>query len=154
VFGKKKVPAPAVILVDEGYNLSSNGPTSAKQHEKYIVEVHPEGAAPFRVEVKAWVDWPSMPQVGDTVTVLWEPGTQKVELALEGDPRYDAKLRKQQQAQADAARREELLSAPIMAPQPAAAAPPSQAQTGFCSSCGQPHGPGDAFCPRCGHRLI
>jgi hypothetical protein len=30
-----------------------------------------------------------MPQVGDVVRVLHVPGTQKVELDLEGDPRFD-----------------------------------------------------------------
>lgn len=160
VFGKKKVAMQATVVADEGYKYVSNGTKSSKQHEKYIIEVHPEGETPFRAEVKAWVSWPDMPRVGDTVPILHEPGTQKVELDLKGDPRFDADLRAEKQKRADAARREELLNSPVPEQPsagpagPATTVPPPQGQSAaVCSNCGQPRAPGEAFCSRCGLRL-
>ena len=156
MFGKDKVKMKATIVADEGYKWASNGPKSAKQHETYIIEVHPDGEEPFRVEVKAWVSWPNMPEVGDTVPILHEPGTHKVELDLKGDPLFDSKVLQQKQKQADAARREELLNSPVPA-LPTAASTETVARgeqdATVCSGCGQPHAQGLVFCPRCGQRL-
>jgi hypothetical protein len=113
MFGlKKKVPAQAKIIADEGYGMAMNSGEAYLHHQQYIVEVHPETEPAFRVEVKAWVSWPDMPAVGDVVRVLYVPGTKKVELDLEGDPRFDWKLRKAQAEQAAAAERERLLNEP------------------------------------------
>jgi hypothetical protein len=113
MFAKKRVRAPATILADEGYGLASNSQRFALQHEKYIVEVHPETEPAFRVELKAWVSWPDKPEEGDEVQVLYEPGTHDVELDLDGDPRFDWKLRASKQQADDAAKREALLRAPV-----------------------------------------
>ena len=117
MFGKK-LPAKATIIADEGYKFANNSGTHALQHETYIVEVHPEGEEPFRTEVTGWVSWPDMPQVGDEITVLHKAGSHKVELHLEGDPRFDWKLRAADKKSQAAARREELLNAPIVKDQP------------------------------------
>ncbi len=112
MIGKRKVTAHAKILADEGYDIASNSQRFALHCEKYIVEVRPENEPAFRVELRAWVSWPNKPETGDEVQVLYEPGTHAVELHLEGDPRFDWKLRAANQKADDASRREELLSAP------------------------------------------
>jgi hypothetical protein len=50
-----------------------------------------------------------MPQEGDVVQVVYEHGTHKADLQIEGDPRYDWKLRKATSDAASAVRRDELL---------------------------------------------
>jgi hypothetical protein len=115
MFGKKRVAAQATILADEGYTFARNSATEALQYQKYIVEVHPQDEPAFRTEVKGWVSWPAKPEEGDEVRVLYKPGTHDVELDLKGDPRFDAELRAANQKAQDAARREELLSAPVLA---------------------------------------
>src|ERR1700683_3567080 len=92
MFGKRKATAPARLIADEGYKFAHNSGRKALQHETYIVEVHPETEPAFRTEVKAWVSWPDMPKVGDTVQVTYQPGTHRVELDIKGDPRFDWKL--------------------------------------------------------------
>jgi hypothetical protein len=153
MFGRKKVPATATVLADEGYKWASNGPNTAKQYEKYILEVHPEGAAPFRVETSAWVGWLTRPTAGDTVNVLWKPGTQHVEIVVGGDIRYDDGLRASEQQQADAALREQLLQAPPGTPVPTQAGPAPATGTDVCPGCGQPRTAGVKFCPKCGTRI-
>jgi hypothetical protein len=107
MFGKKKsmVEGQAKILMDEGpagYTGMVGDPTATI---KYIVEVHPASGEPFRVETKAKVELISPPVAGDVLRALYDPESHKVELQLEGDPRYDPKVRKEAQK----ARREELL---------------------------------------------
>jgi hypothetical protein len=107
MFGKKKsmVEGQARILQDEGpagYAGMVGDPTA---NMKYIVEVQPANGEPFRVETKAKVELISPPVVGDVLRALYDPESHKVELQLEGDPRYDSKVRKAAQK----ARREELL---------------------------------------------
>jgi hypothetical protein len=107
MFGKKKsmVEGQAKILQDvgpAGYTGMVGDPTA---NIKYIVEVHPANGEPFRVETKAKVELISPPAVGDVLRALYDPESHKVELQLEGDPRYDSKVRKE----AKKARREELL---------------------------------------------
>lgn len=147
------MPATATVLADEGYLWASNGPKTSKQHETYIIEVHPEGAAPFRVEAKAWVGWLTRPQVGDTVNVLWKPGSHDVEIVIKGDIRYDDGLRAERQDQADAAQREQILSAPAGTPIPATPGVAAAEGGDVCSACGQPRVAGVAFCPHCGARM-
>ena len=108
----KKVQAQAVILEDEGPgNVEDTDMHGVHwDHHKYIVEVRPEGEAPFRVETKAKVPIRSAPHPGDVVTVTYEPKNHKAEIQIAGDPRYDPKLvgaAKKEQAEA---RREALLS--------------------------------------------
>jgi hypothetical protein len=113
MFGKNKVAAQAKILADEGYGMARNSQSVALQHNKYIVEVHPENEPAFRAEVKAWVSWPDKPEEGDEVRVLYKPGTHDVELDLKGDPRFDWNLRAANKEAEDSARREALLNGPI-----------------------------------------
>jgi hypothetical protein len=119
MFGQKKVPAKATILADEGYGMTSNSQRFALQHEKYIIEVHPPDEPAFRAEVKAWVSWPDKPAEGDEVNVLYKPGTHDVEIDLEGDPRFDWKLREANDKAEAAARREALLNGPVADEPPA-----------------------------------
>jgi hypothetical protein len=84
------------------------------EHQKYILEVHPAGEQPFRVETKAKVPIFSKPEQGDTVTVSYDPKSRKAELHIEGDSRYDPKLIREAKKQHEAARKQALLSgAPI-----------------------------------------
>jgi len=112
MFGKKKVTAPAKIIADEGYGFVDKSASKTLQHEKYIVEVHPENEPAFRAEVTAWVAWPEMPQPGDQVQVRYKPGTHDVDLDITGDPRFDWKLLETQRKTEDAATRERLLNEP------------------------------------------
>ncbi len=170
MFWRKKVPAQATILADEGYKYVSNGSHSSKQHETYIVEVHPDGEPAFRTEVTGWVSWPNLPRVGDTVRVLHTPGTHRIKLDLKGDRRFDGDLLRREQEQANAIRRVELLNGPVGPVPPAGPTPPPVATpvppgavpmsapgsaTGptVCDACGSPMQPGEHFCSRCGHRV-
>ena len=106
MFGHGHAVAQAKILADEGYGMAMNSGSVALQHQKYIVEVHPADEPAFRTEVKAWVSWTNRPGVGDVLDVRYRPGSQDVELVIEGDPRYDWKLiADKQQTDADAQRR-------------------------------------------------
>jgi hypothetical protein len=115
---EKKALAEALVLDDEGA-----GNTIAKDmhgvdwdHHKYILEVRPTDAAPFRVETKAKVPIFSKPQPGDVVRVSYEPKGHKVEILIEGDPRYDPKLVKASKKQQRDAQAQALLSgAPVPA---------------------------------------
>src|SRR3982751_3302711 len=109
MFGRKTQTAKAKILSDEGYHMAENSGTVALQHEKYIVEVHPEGAPPFRTETVAWVSWTDRPAVGDIMDVRYAPGSQHVDLVIEGDPRYDWRLIAAQKDAADQQQRRNLL---------------------------------------------
>ncbi|HVT20458.1 MAG TPA: hypothetical protein VHD58_03770 [Mycobacteriales bacterium] len=108
-----KLPAKATIVANEGYGMAQNSMSVALQHQKYIVDVHPDNGDPaFRTELKVWVSWPDHPDVGDVVSALYKPGSNKAEIVLEGDPRFDWKLRKATKDAGDAATREALLNAP------------------------------------------
>ena len=107
MFGRDKnmVEGQAKILQTvgpAGYTGMVGDPTA---NIKYVVEVQPVNGEPFRVETKAKVELISPPAVGDVLRALYDPESHKVELQLEGDPRYDSKLRKAAQK----ARTEELL---------------------------------------------
>jgi hypothetical protein len=112
MFGRNKVPAKAKIIADEGYGMVNKSATHTLQHQKYIIEVHPEGDDPFRTEVRAWVSWPGQPKVGDVVNVSYDPKSRKAEIELEGDPRFDWKLQQAQAAEHAAKQREKLLREP------------------------------------------
>jgi hypothetical protein len=112
---EKKARAEAKILDDEGPGNVVDRDIHGVDwdHHKYIVEVHPPGEDPFRAETKAKVPIFSAPQPGDLVRVLYEPRSHKTEIQIEGDPRYDPKLireQKKQQKQERAARTEALLN--------------------------------------------
>lgn len=112
------VPVKVTIVADEGYGLSRNSTQNAMKHEKYIVDVHPDGEPPFRTEVKVWVSWPEYPQPGDVVNGRYKPGTKDVEIVLDGDPRFDRKLRQTDTSAQDPAVRDALLNAPPDTPPP------------------------------------
>src|SRR5579862_2078599 len=95
MFGKKMVDGTATIVADEGYTgLRSSGPNYAWEHCKYIVEVHPEGGEAFRAETVAKVAFLGGPNEGDVVNCKYDPGSHKVDLLLDGDPRYDPRLQR------------------------------------------------------------
>jgi hypothetical protein len=95
MFGKKMVDGKATILADEGYTgFKSTGPNYSWEHCKYIVEVRPETGEPFRTETVAKVAFLGGPSVGDVVNCKYDAGSQKVDLLLDGDPRYDPRLQR------------------------------------------------------------
>lgn len=112
MFGRKKVPAKAKILADEGYGMVNQSRTHTLQHQKYIIDVRPDGDEPFRAEVQVWVSWPGQPQVGDVVNVSYDPKSRKTKIELKGDPRFDWKMRQAQADERAARQREELLREP------------------------------------------
>ena len=107
MFHKKKsmVEGQAKILQDAGPAGYTGMPGDPTIKTKYIVEVQPADGEPFRVETKVKVELVGFPVEGDMVRALYDPESHTVELQLEGDPRYDSKVRKAAQK----ARREELL---------------------------------------------
>jgi len=104
MFGKKMVEGKATILAVEGYTgFKSTGPNYAWEHCKYIVEVRPETGDAFRAETVAKVAFLGGPSEGDVVNCKYDPNSHKVELLLDGDPRYDPRLqRAAEKAQHDA----------------------------------------------------
>jgi hypothetical protein len=108
----KKVPAEARVLMDEGPgNVMDTDMHGVKwDHHKYILEVHPPGGAPVRVETKARVPIFHAPQPGDTVKVSYDPKNHHAEIQLEGDPRYDPKLVRARQKQSRDAEAQALLN--------------------------------------------
>jgi hypothetical protein len=108
----RKAQAEAMILDDQGsgHTITRDLHGVDWDHHKYIVEVRPAGQASFRVEAKTKVPIFSAPQPGDLVTVSYEPKSQKTEIQIEGDPRYDPKLIRENKDQQKAARAEALLS--------------------------------------------
>jgi hypothetical protein len=112
MFGQKKVAAKAKIIADEGYVMVDRNQRRTLQHHTYIIEVHPHGEAAFRTEVKAWVPWPGQPHKGDVLDVMYDPKSHNAELQIEGDPRYDWKLREAQRDEQAAQERERLLHEP------------------------------------------
>ena len=108
----KKVQAQAKVLDELGYgnvvDTDLHGVDWA--HYRYILEVRPEGQAPFRVESKSKVPIFGHPTKGDVVTVNYEPKNQKTEIQIEGDARYDPKLVREKRKEDKAARAQALLS--------------------------------------------
>jgi hypothetical protein len=74
MFGKK-ILAEAQILMDEGPGnvMDTDLHGVHWDHHTYILEVHPPGGAPVRVETKAKVPVQHAPQPGDTVTRVTTP---------------------------------------------------------------------------------
>lgn len=119
MFGGKRQPARATIVADEGYGLSRGNANESMHHQKYIVDVQPDnGEAAFRTEVKVWVPWPEYPQPGDVVSAVYRSGSNDVEIVLDGDPRFDRKLRREGADTHPAAAREDLLHQPPGTPPP------------------------------------
>ena len=105
-----EIRAKAKILADEGYGMVNKSQTHTLQHQKYIIEVHPDADKPFRTEVQVWVSWPGQPQVGDVVSVSYHPKSHKTKIELEGDPRFDWKLQQAHANERAARQRKDLLS--------------------------------------------
>jgi hypothetical protein len=111
----KAASARAKIVACEGHDyVEATGPTRSvlKEHATYIVDVHPEQEPAFRTEVKGWVHASLRPQVGDVISVLYEPGTKHVQLDLAGDPRFDWDQKMAAQRAEEEAKRQALLAEP------------------------------------------
>jgi hypothetical protein len=109
---EKKLAATALVLADEGdlhpsLNDVDRHGTSWEKH-KYVLEVRPEGGTPFRVETKCRVPTMSSPDPGDLVNVLYAPKDHSTEMVIEGDARYDPKVRR---AKREEERRQQVASA-------------------------------------------
>jgi len=108
----KKAQAQALVLEELGaagsdVHTDIHGVDWA--HYRYAVEIRPEGEAPFRVESETKAPVNTRPKRGDVVTVDYEHKSQKTEIRIEGDERYDpdvfrAKWKKEQAAEAQARR--------------------------------------------------
>lgn len=93
---EKKLQAEAVVLEDEGHGKMMEKDSHGVDWDwhKFVLEVRPTGEEPFRVETKAKVAWFHEPKQGDVVRVEYESRSHKTELQIEGDPRYDPKMRR------------------------------------------------------------
>jgi hypothetical protein len=142
----KKAQAQALVLDELGYgnvvDTDLHGVDWA--HYRYILEVRPEGQAPFRVESKSKVPITSHPTRGDVVTVNYEPKNQKTEIQIEGDERYDPKIRREKRKEEKAARAQALLSGA-----PGSGLP----GTGTVHYHDEPRWTVPAKCPECGARV-
>jgi hypothetical protein len=145
----KKAQAEALILADEGSgNIMDTDMHGVKwDHHKYIVEVRPPGEEPFRIQTKAKVPIFSAPQPGDVVTVSYDPKNRKTEIQIEGDPRYDPKVRRANSKQRRTAEAEALLSGK---PVPAAAGVVHHLNV---VDDDEPRWIVPATCPECGARI-
>jgi hypothetical protein len=146
----KKAQAEALILADEGAGNVADTDIHGVHwdHHKYIVEVRPAGAEPFRVETKAKVPASSHPEPGDVVTVAYDPRNHKAEILIEGDPRYDPKLIREARKHDREAEAQALLSG---APAPAAAVHYRDGVVHHWD--GGPRWAVPATCPECGARV-
>jgi hypothetical protein len=108
----KKMQAEALILDDQGAGnvIDTDMHGVDWDHHKYIVEVRPAGDAPFRVETKAKVPIFHKPHVGDVVQVTYDPKNHKTHIEIEGDPRYDPRLIREQKKQQQDVRAQALLN--------------------------------------------
>ena len=142
----KKVQAEALILDDEGsgHVVDTDVHGVDWDHHKYIVEVRPDGAEPFRVETKVKVAIFHKPQPGDVVKVSYDPKNHKTEIHIEGDPRYDPKLIRAKSKQDRTARAEALLSG--------APAPAASGVVHYLAD-DEPRWNVPATCPECGARV-
>ncbi len=111
MFGKKETGQAKVLSTESyGHSITTDMHGDRWEHRTYIVEVHPEGEAPFRTEAKGRVCIRCSPDAGDVVKVLYDAKTHRTELDLEGDGRYDPKLRRADAKARKAAEREALLA--------------------------------------------
>jgi hypothetical protein len=112
MFGKgKMVSADAKVLSDEGGGSMVNTDLHGDNwdHHKYIVEVRPEGEAPFRAEARGKVCIAFSPSPGDVLRVRYDPKSHKTDLDLDGDDRYNPKAVRAKWKAKEAAQRQALL---------------------------------------------
>jgi hypothetical protein len=124
LFGKK-LEAEAVVLEDEGSGKMMETDSHGVRWEwhTYVLEVRPMGEAPFRTESKKKVAWFQEPKKGDVVKVVYEERNHHTEIQIEGDPRYDPKVKREQakeHEQAEKQRVQALLAGENPAPEPKA----------------------------------
>lgn len=102
-------------------STSSSGGSSTAYN--LIVDVHPDGAMPFRAEARHSFSVVLAPSPGTQLKVRCNPETKKVEIDTDGDMRFDVKKRKAARKQALERQHEADLEAPVgSAPAPADAA--------------------------------
>jgi hypothetical protein len=95
---KNGLPAQALVLSagERSSNFSSNG----SQSYDYVLEVRPEGRAPFQAQLReSFYIIESKPKEADLVQVKYDPESLKVIFDLEGDPRYDVEAMERRTAQ-------------------------------------------------------
>ena len=94
---KNGLPAQALVLsVGRHSNMSSN----SWQNYDYVLEVRPEGRAPFQAQLREkFYIIESKPKEADLVKVKYDPESLKVIFDLEGDPRYDVEAMNRRSAQ-------------------------------------------------------
>jgi hypothetical protein len=95
---KNGLPAQALVLSarPRHSNMSSNNTESYD----YVLEVRPEGRAPFQAQLRErFYIIESKPKEADLVQVKYDPESLKVMFDLEGDPRYDVEAMERRTAQ-------------------------------------------------------
>ena len=145
VFGAKKVQAEATVVaaavMEHVYRTRIQGAVNVPTWDRceFVLEVRPPAGAPYRVKVeKNVLPYLRMPSSGDVVSIEYnEKHPDRVELELEGDPRYDRSIeRKQQEAVAQQAREVALDQALHAAPGTAAPEIPGLPDSAGRSSAG------------------
>ena len=131
----KKAQAQALVLEElgagDGVHTDIHGVDWS--HYRYAVEVRPEGEAPFRVESQTKVPVNTRPKRGDLVTVDYEHKSQKTEIRIEGDERYDPGIFREKWKKEEAAREHALRSG---TPLPHAPDQPRWTVPAKCPECG------------------
>jgi hypothetical protein len=112
MFGHRKptqLARATVVLVTE-INGHTSGAYGYETHRfNLIVDVHPDHEAPFRAEAHEWFPSLYSPRVGDEVTVRFDPGSKDVEFVIEGDIRFDMKLKEKTKKAHEREERQRLL---------------------------------------------
>jgi len=126
MFGRKSQAEATVVtremIHDSAVEHGSNYNHWHYQTWRFVLDVHPDGGQPNRVGVEQKIRYPNftVPDVGNTVRVEYdEKNPDKVELALEGDDRYDDGLRNREekdQHKASQASRDAAFQATLDAP--------------------------------------
>lgn len=98
-----------------GMNKTNSHGQSISKHD-LILDVYPEGAAPFRAEAREWFMNLHSPMPGDSLKVRCNPQKKAVEIDLSQDERYNPELYRKTVKERKKAEHEAMLDGPVGAP--------------------------------------
>jgi hypothetical protein len=94
---KNGLPAQALVL---SAGRHSNVTSNSWQKYDYVLEVRPEGRAPFQATLReTFYIIESKPKEADLVQVKYDPKSLQVVFDLEGDPRFDVEAMQRRSTQ-------------------------------------------------------
>jgi hypothetical protein len=126
MFGRHKLTHDGVATVVSCSDQDHNVMVSSGGHSRYkydlVLDVYPQGAAPFRAAADHWFAIFMSPSPGDQLKVRCNPETQKVDIDVSDDSRFNPELHDAAEQAAREARKRADLAAPPGTP-PAASRP-------------------------------